>query len=220
MESWVTLQKNPSQRFLSESVWSDRSLSCRDTEEAIIRSGIKEFLEKVVSAGYCGHILPAQAMVLRGLLQKYVNIKQYSSRYAAMNLQSNQLQNILGTLKDKEAYVRHMKEQQKVFCKLSKSKHLKQKEIDSVENNLRSQIDKVDPGNVVGNFDILLRPVTTELDEENKMLYDGLYDDREGVVKNQVKSILSECMPGYPDVETKDTIIKHCMDAFFVQSQF
>ena len=212
MDEWVQMQENPVHRFQQSKPWSNDSIDQRNIEERIIQSSIQTLLQKMISHSDNSSSSP---VTLQKLLTRYAQLKMMSYKYDAMNMQRNQMNVIIQSIEMKEDYVKHMKNQRKLLNHFSKSKYLKPKEIDLLESKLKNDIDTIEPGNIVEKFDTVISPLTRELELETNTLRDCLYDDKEGIVKNQMREVLLSCMPPLSNEETKIAIVNECLEACY-----
>lgn len=211
MNEWVAKQENPSHRFTELTPWSDTTINLNHIEEQLLIENIKKFIQKIMKHNYTEPLSKGDTSILQSLLTKYTKINTNASTLAAMNLQGNQLTSLVNAFKIREAYVKHVKNQEKVLCGISKSKYLKSKQLDLLEKKLKQDVDSIESTTIISNFDTVLKPIMTELQEEEGMLREGLYDNTEGLLTAQLRNVLMSCMPELSDNSLKNAIVDKCL---------
>jgi hypothetical protein len=217
MEAWIVQQENPSSRFKEHLPWEDGAIDERAIEEMTYKRSIQELLRKLFRNNINGNLSLGETLTLHNLLKKYSHLKKTTGAHIAMNIQSEQVSSVIDNLSTKQQYLNDMNIKRKVISKFVKERPHLSKQMDKLERKLTHDIDSIDPVNVVASIDSIIKPVTTQLEEEN--FEDALYNENDGIVMKDMKELLYSCMlelqEGNVDKAESKLIAEECLKKCF-----
>lgn len=205
MDHWLLSQDTPSSRFQEPRIWEDEGIYQNIIEEISLKKSIQGLLTKLLANKNEGVLSSGESFILHNLLKKYQRLKKKQASHIVMNLQSHQMQMITENLSVQQRYIAEINKKRKEISKFIKSKASLPKQLDVLEKKLTHDIDNIDPLDVITCVDNAIKPATVQLEEST--FEEALYNEHDGLLVDDMKSIISSCVPVLPDGQFDSTSV-------------